>query len=139
WGDAFFKSLIRKAIATGYLRVDMARYGRLVVTPAGRALVDGDGEFLMTEPKAPKSKARKRKPAPELLDDADQELLAKLKGLRRDMARELAKPAYIIFSDATLIDMAQKRPMDRRQMLDVSGVGETKFERFGEAFLEAIN
>ncbi|MGB6318635.1 MAG: DNA helicase RecQ [Litorimonas sp.] len=139
WGDAFFKSLIRQAIATGYLRVDMARYGRLVVTPAGRALVDGDGEFLMTEPKAPKSKARKRKPAPELLDDADQELLAKLKGLRRDMARELAKPAYIIFSDATLIDMAQKRPMDRRQMLDVSGVGETKFERFGEAFLEAIN
>ena len=66
-------------------------------------------------------------------------MLAKLKGLRREMARDLGKPAYIIFSDATLIDMAQKRPMDRRQMLNVSGVGETKFERFGEAFLEAIN
>ena len=63
----------------------------------------------------------------------------KLKGLRREMARDLGKPAYIIFSDATLIDMAQKRPLDRRQMLTVSGVGETKFERFGEAFLEAIN
>ena len=93
----------------------------------------------MTEPKAPKKTARKRRPAPELMDDADQELLAKLKMLRRDMARELGKPAYIIFSDATLIDMAQKRPMDRSQMLGVSGVGETKFERFGESFLEAIN
>ncbi|MGB6231831.1 MAG: DNA helicase RecQ, partial [Litorimonas sp.] len=142
WGDTYFKSLVRQAIATGYLRVDMSRYGRLVTTPASRDLVDGNGQFLMTEPKAPRAKkerSRKRKPAPELLDDADQELLAKLKMLRRDMARDLGKPAYIIFSDATLIDMAQKRPVSRAQMLDVSGVGETKFERFGEAFLEAIN
>jgi len=140
WGDAFFKSLVRQAIATGYLRVDMARYGRIVVTPAGQTLADGEGSFLMTEPKAPKKKqTRKRKVAPELLDQADQDLLVKLKSLRRDMAREMGKPAYIIFSDATLIDMAQKRPLNRLQMLAVSGVGETKFERFGTAFLEAIN
>lgn len=143
WGDAFFKSLVRQAIATGYLSVDMERYGRIVVTPMGQALVAGDGAFLMTEPKAPKDsktpKDRKRKAAPELLGQADQYLLVELKSLRRDMARELGKPAYIIFSDATLIDMAQKRPKTRRQMLGVSGVGETKFERFGKAFLDAIN
>jgi len=140
WGDGFFKSLVRQAIATGYLQVDMQRYGRLVVTDAGRKLVSGQGAFLMTEPKAAKPKReRKRKAAPDLLDQADQELLATLKGLRREMARALGKPAFIIFSDATLIDMAQKRPMDRAQMLSVSGVGETKFERFGEAFLDAIN
>jgi ATP-dependent DNA helicase RecQ len=143
WGDAFFKSLVRQAIATGYLSVDMERYGRIVVTPTGQAFVADGGAFLMTEPKAPKesaaTKARKRKAAPELLGEADQYLLVELKSLRRDMARELGKPAYIIFSDATLIDMAQKRPKNRRQMLGVSGVGETKFERFGEAFLAAIN
>jgi ATP-dependent DNA helicase RecQ len=140
WGDAFFKSLVRQAIATGYLSVDMERYGRIVVNSAGQKLANGDGVFLMTEPKAPKEKkARKRKAAPELLDEADHDLLVKLKSMRRDMARELGKPAYIIFSDATLIDMAQKRPTNRRQMLAVSGVGETKFERFGTAFLEAIN
>jgi ATP-dependent DNA helicase RecQ len=143
WGDAFFKSLVRQAIATGYLSVDMERYGRIVVTPTGQAFVAGDGAFLMTEPKAPKesaaTKTRKRKAAPELLGEADQSLLVALKSLRRDMARELGKPAYIIFSDATLIDMAQKRPKTRRQMLGVSGVGETKFERFGKAFLGAIN
>lgn len=139
WGDTFFKSLIRQAIAVGYLNVDMQRYGRLTLTPQSLSLMNGDGAFLMTEPKAPKKTPRKRKAAPELLDDADQELLVKLKSLRRDMAKELGKPAYIIFSDATLIDMAQKRPMDKRQMLAVSGVGETKFERFGTTFLEAIN
>lgn len=139
WAETFFKSLVRQAIATGYLQVDMARYGRLVITEKGRALATGGGEFLMTQPKVTRTKAKKRKTAPELLDQADQDLLVKLKGLRREMARDLGKPAYIIFSDATLIDMAQKRPLDRRQMLTVSGVGETKFERFGEAFLEAIN
>jgi ATP-dependent DNA helicase RecQ len=121
----------------------MERYGRIVVTPTGQAFVAGDGAFLMTEPRAPKesaaTKTRKRKAAPELLGEADQSLLVALKSLRRDMARELGKPAYIIFSDATLIDMAQKRPKTRRQMLGVSGVGETKFERFGKAFLGAIN
>ncbi len=143
WADKYYKALLRQAVATGYLKVDMQRYGRLVVQPLGQKLIDGDGAFMMTEPKVTKkearAKARKRKPAPELLDDADQELLAKLKGLRREMASALGKPAYIIFNDATLIDMAQKRPMTKAQMLDVSGVGETKFERFGERFLEAIN
>ncbi|GHA81956.1 ATP-dependent DNA helicase RecQ [Algimonas arctica] len=140
WGDPFFKSLVRQAIATGYLSVDMERYGRIVVNAPGQALVAGQGAFLMTEPKAPQtSKTRKRKVAPELMGEADHDLLVTLKSLRRDMAREMGKPAYIIFSDATLIDMAQKRPKNRGQMLGVSGVGETKFERFGTVFLEAIN
>jgi ATP-dependent DNA helicase RecQ len=144
WSDRFFKALVRQAVAGGYLRVNMQAYGRIEVTEKGAAIAKGDGGgFLMTEPVTPKSKAQKssnrRRPAPELLDQADQDLLVKLKTLRRDMARELGKPAYIIFSDATLIDMAQKRPVSRDQMLQVSGVGEVKFERFGSAFLEAIN
>ena len=141
WADKYYKALLRQAVATGYLKVDMQRYGRLVVQPLGHKLIEGEGAFLMTEPKAEAktTRTRKRKPAPELLDDADQELLVKLKMLRREMASQLGKPAYIIFNDATLIDMAQKRPISREQMLNVSGVGETKFERFGEAFLDAIN
>ncbi len=142
WADRFFKSLIRQAVARGLLRVNMQAYGRIEVTEAGSKLAAGEGAFLMTEPKTPKSGARNRssrRTAPELMDQADQDLLVKLKTLRRDMARDLGKPAYIIFSDATLIDMAQKRPISREQMLGVSGVGEVKYERFGQAFLEAIN
>ena len=144
--DRFLKALVRQAVASGYLRVNMQAYGRIEVTPGGQALADGEGAFLMTKPTRPKrerkpreGRAERRRPAPELLDQADQDLLVKLKELRRDMARDLGKPAYIIFSDATLIDMAQKRPMTRAQMLAVAGVGEVKYERFGEVFLEAIN
>ena len=144
--DRFLKGLIRQAVAVGYLKVNMSAYGRIEVQPQGLKLAGGEGAFLMTEPPKPKGKSRdrsemreRRRPAPELLDQADQDLLMRLKQLRREMAQELGKPAYIIFSDATLIDMAQKRPMSREQMLNVSGVGEVKYERFGNAFLEAIN
>ena len=151
YDEHFFKSLVRQAVAAGYLRVNMQAYGRIEVTRLGEQLAEGQGAFLMTKPEPPKRKRSRgersgsntlrarRAPAPELLDQADQDLLARLKQLRREMASELGKPAYIIFSDATLIDMAQKRPMSREQMLNVSGVGEVKYERFGNAFLEAIN
>ena len=72
------------------------------------------------------------------LSDEDQSLLIQLKALRSELARELGKPAFVVFSDATLMDMVAKRPTHRQDMLDVSGVGETKFARFGEAFLGII-
>lgn len=142
WAGTFFKSLVRQANATGYLGIDMQRYGCLFMTEKGQAVLSGREAFHMTEPKAKPAqsdRSSRRKSAPELLDTADQELLVSLKQLRREMARELGKPAFIIFSDATLIDMAQKRPTGRAQMLSVSGVGETKFSRFGEDFLAVIN
>jgi len=55
-----------------------------------------------------------------------------------EFAREIGKPAFVVFSDATLMDMVRKTPTDRSEMLEVSGVGETKFDRYGEAFLDAI-
>jgi len=55
-----------------------------------------------------------------------------------DFAKQLGKPAFVVFSDATLIDMVTKRPTNREEMLDVSGVGPSKYDRFGEAFLAEI-
>lgn len=139
WSGPYLKSLVRQAVAADLIGVDMQRYGRLFLKDVGKAVLSGEQTFMMTEPKAKPAKQARRKPAPELLDQADQDLLTKLKHLRREMAQELGKPAYIIFSDATLIDMVQKRPIGRAQMLGVNGVGETKFERFGASFLDAIN
>jgi len=68
----------------------------------------------------------------------EQSLLAKLKSLRMEFSREIGKPAFVVFSDATLMDMVVKTPTNRDEMLDVSGVGQTKFDRYGEAFLDAI-
>ena len=55
-----------------------------------------------------------------------------------ELAREIGKPAYVVFSDASLLDMVAKVPSNKDEMLGVSGVGETKFERYGEAFLGVI-
>ena len=59
-----------------------------------------------------------------------------LRALRLEIAKENGIPPYVVFSDKTLKEMAEKLPQDKEAMLDVSGVGEVKFERYGEAFLE---
>lgn len=66
------------------------------------------------------------------------ELFEKLRTLRKQIADAIGSPAYIVFSDATLVDMAAKKPITKSQFLEVSGVGLEKFKRFGEAFIKEI-
>jgi ATP-dependent DNA helicase RecQ len=68
----------------------------------------------------------------------NRDLLAALKALRRSIAAELGKPAYIVFGDASLLDMAQKQPVNIYEFRLVNGVGDHKATQFGKAFLEAI-
>lgn len=68
----------------------------------------------------------------------DGDLLVRLKALRKSIARDLKVPAYLVFSDATLADMAARRPTTLRALLSVAGVGERKLERFGEVFLAEL-
>jgi ATP-dependent DNA helicase RecQ len=68
----------------------------------------------------------------------DSALFARLKDLRTTIAREEGKPAYIVFSDATLRDMCRRLPGNEAEFLEVSGVGQTKLERYGEQFLQAL-
>lgn len=69
-------------------------------------------------------------------EDVDSEIFEKLRALRAKIAKEEDKPAYIIFGDKTLKEMAQLLPKSKEEMLHVNGVGEVKFERYGEQFLE---
>jgi ATP-dependent DNA helicase RecQ len=70
--------------------------------------------------------------------EIDQHLFAKLKDLRFRIAAESKVPAFVVFSDATLLDMCRKKPVNKDDMLAVSGVGEVKFKRYGERFLKII-
>lgn len=63
-------------------------------------------------------------------------IFEKLRALRSKIAKENSIPPYVVFSDKTLKEMAEKLPLDKEAMLEISGVGEVKFERYGEAFLE---
>ena len=72
------------------------------------------------------------------MGDADADLLAALKTLRSKLAQTQRVPAYIVFSDRTLVDMATHRPKSSKAMREMHGVGETKLERYGAAFLNVI-
>lgn len=71
-------------------------------------------------------------------DPAAADLFGRLRDLRRRLADERGVPAYVVFSDRTLREMAARRPTTPDALLEVSGVGPAKLERYGEAFLEAL-
>jgi ATP-dependent DNA helicase RecQ len=66
-------------------------------------------------------------------------IFERLRSLRKELADSRGIPAYVVFHDTTLREMAARRPSDRSQMLDVTGVGPVKFERYGDAFLQALH
>lgn len=136
-GKAFLQALIRQAVARGILGMDISRYGALTLSPAAQIIKDGREPFMMRAPVKSTAKAERQARAQKQvnLSGPDKALMASLKALRSDLARTLGKPAFVVFSDATLMDMVAKKPKSRHDMLNVSGVGETKYARFGEAFL----
>ncbi|HLS47726.1 MAG TPA: ATP-dependent DNA helicase RecQ [Gemmatimonadales bacterium] len=95
-------------------------------------------ESLTARAPAPKS-ARSRNRAMDLPPDLDQDLLDRLKRLRRTLADADSVPAYIVFNDRTLIEMAARRPGSPAELLQVSGVGAAKLERYGKEFLAELN
>ncbi|MDD9902258.1 MAG: DNA helicase RecQ [Rhodospirillaceae bacterium] len=135
-----WRSIIRQLVAAGFLKLDIEGYGGLSVTDKGQTLLEGDESFAYREDRAPAKPTRKSRsaaPLPEL-DDADDALLAALKNLRLRLAKERGVPAYVVFSDRSLIDMAQRRPRDAVSFAEVHGVGDAKLRDFGDIFLRAI-
>ena len=137
-----WRSLIRQMVAAGVLRLDVAGYGGIGISDEGRALLRGEGAFLYREDAAPAPAGRSRagpgKGADAPLDDDAAALLGALKALRLELARERGVPAYIVFSDRTLIDMARRRPRTEAEFAAINGVGAAKLERFAAPFLAAI-
>lgn len=133
------QGFIRQAVAGGYLAINVQKYGGLEITARGAALMQGEGEFLYREdaPRPGKAKGTKKK-AGAVVEDADSALLSRLKKLRLSLARARNVPAYVVFPDSTLIDMAAAKPATLGQMAEVSGVGPRKLAEYGPTFLRAI-
>jgi DNA helicase-2/ATP-dependent DNA helicase PcrA len=70
--------------------------------------------------------------------DIDENLLARLKSWRQDQARALKVPVYVVFTDATLVAIAEQRPIDQAGLVSISGIGATKLNRFGAAVLSLV-
>jgi ATP-dependent DNA helicase RecQ len=134
----YWQSLVRQAVAGGQIMINIAKYGGLEITERGRAILKGESPFYFREPgkkparvsrRAARAAASAELPAPDLA------MLAKLKDLRLSLARAQRVPAYVVFPDATLIEMARARPASLDEMRQISGVGPRKLEQFGPQFL----
>ena len=133
-----WRSVARQLIVQGYLRADQGRFGALVLTEQSRPLLKGEVKLRLREDRKLATGKKKRRDSAVTLAPDDQRLFEALRERRKEIARQLDLPPYVIFHDATLREMAEHRPLTEADLLTINGVGEAKLERYGRAFLEII-
>jgi ATP-dependent DNA helicase RecQ len=135
--DGEWRSVIRQLIVRGYLHAEVERFGALVLTPVSRPLLRGDVNLQLRQdvsiPAGPKKRRAMVKP-----DAPAGGLWDALRACRKQLADAQGVPPYVIFHDATLNEMMAIRPRTEGELLGIAGVGKTKLERYGEAFLRVI-
>jgi ATP-dependent DNA helicase RecQ len=131
-------SLIRQLIHRGYLEQDIARYSVLRLTEAARPLLRGEETLELARPRMKTPSRRKAPKAAAGGGRYDETLFAALRALRKSLADAQGVPPYIIFGDATLVEMAREMPVTAAAFLEISGVGQKKLERYGEDFMAII-
>jgi ATP-dependent DNA helicase RecQ len=128
--------LVWQLVHLEFLRRSSGEYPVLHLTESGVALMRGDVEVaLMAPPKRPVRGAAGEEAS---WEGVDRGLFEHLRQLRRAMAVERGVPAFVVFGDASLRDMAARRPSSAEAMLEIKGVGDRKLAEYGAAFLEAI-
>ncbi|MBC8269379.1 MAG: DNA helicase RecQ [Rhodospirillaceae bacterium] len=141
YSKKYWQGFMRQAVAGGYLLINVEKYGRLEITARGQTVMEDNEPFLYKEiSETPlKSSRPSRSKTAQAFSDQDAGVFSEIKALRLKLARKNNVPAFVVFSDATLIDMVAKHPSTREEMLAVSGVGPSKLEKYGDLFLEALS
>ena len=138
-GNAW-RSVFRQLVARGFLSVDHATYGGLHLSEKSRALLKGeesialriDVQEVVLKPE------KKSRSSTQIVADADKALWEALRRCRKSLADENDVPPYVIFHDASLMDMVHYRPLTEQPFLGISGVGQSKLDKYGAAFLDVI-
>jgi ATP-dependent DNA helicase RecQ len=145
-------NFIDQLVDAGDLGRTEGEYPTLFLTSGSRELLSSRREAVLVQPKVNMTRAATRSRTSTArvaargsdatdrpLDNTEEALFQALRALRRDIARELSLPPYMVFSDVTLEDMARRRPATLSEMLAVKGVGQKKLDSFGQRFLELLN
>jgi ATP-dependent DNA helicase RecQ len=139
--DSEWRGVVRQLLAQGLLAVE-GDYGTLALSPGSRAVLGREREVMLRrEPERTKAaRQRTAKPAAAAaeLPAADAAVFEQLRAWRGAMAKEQGVPAYVIFHDATLRQIAADRPQTLAELATVSGVGEAKLARYGQQVLETL-
>ena len=137
-----WRSLLRQLVARGLLSVDVEQYGSLRLTAAARPVLRGEVTVELRRDALPARKPRRDRETRDrvraVLGAGNQELFDALRAHRRALAEQQGVPPYVIFHDASLVEMAERRPGSLDEFAAIPGVGATKLERYGEMFIEII-
>jgi ATP-dependent DNA helicase RecQ len=135
-----WRNVFRQLVALGYARPDHDAYGALCLTETSRPVLKGEQPVYMRSVLPRKAKAAKsrRGAAGVVLPAADAGLLEQLKTWRMEQARVQGVPAFVIFHDRTLAEIAAARPADMDALGGISGIGAKKLERYGESLLTLV-
>ena len=135
-----WQSIIRQLFSAGHINIDIENYGALKILETGNNILFNSlifkrrEEFLLA-----KSNINKNKLELDLILDEDEKLYENLKKIRLILAKKLRLPAYIIFPDKSLIEMAKYKPTNLQDLEKIYGVGKAKLKKFGKQFIKIIN
>jgi len=133
-----WQAVFRQMMGHDLVRPDAERHGALRMTDAALPILRGEAQISLRRDSIRAAGASRRPAVKSMVSEEDAPLLSALKAKRRGLAEAAKVPAYIIFNDRTLIEMAEKRPMTLDAMAGIGGVGAKKLESYGRAFLEVI-
>ena len=133
-----WRSVIRQLVVLGLMTVDSQGYGALQLSEKSRPLLRGEVDLPLRRDLLVAGKTRKPKRKTVDIAVENQGLFDALRECRKELADEGGVPPYVIFHDATLMQMAEEKPNSSESMLEISGVGQTKLDRYGSSFLKVI-
>lgn len=138
-----WRGIFRQLYAAGLIATDTEGHGTWRMTAEARPLLKGEVPFAVRADVFQATAKRKAPPATKValsdLDDASQALFDALRARRRELAEAEDVPAYVVFADRTLIDIAIKKPLDRVAFAAVHGVGQAKLDRYADLFLPIVS
>lgn len=144
FNKAQWQNIFRQLVALNLLKVDVIGHGGLSITEQGGVFLREKQELKLREmskrvAEKESRSGRKSSASSSLQNDADKDLFDNLREARAALAKKANVPAYVIFHDKTLVEIAQAKPQNLDEMLEISGIGQAKLDKYGAAFLNVIH
>ena len=136
----FWQSFLRQLLAFGHLQINFQKFGAIQITESGMNILTKGESFFYKEivERTSTSSPRAQRLVSNSLSESDIQLMNRLKQLRLDIAKQKGFPAYTVFHDSSLRQMAEFKPKSEEEFLRIDGVGSTKFQKYGKLFMEEI-
>ena len=137
----FWQSFIRQLLSSGHIIINIKKFGCLQITKSGLQILKNELHFNYKEIISKPIKVTKNKKEKIIINinNSDLDPLASLKELRLKISKNISVPTFVVFSDASLIEMAKLKPKDKTEFSKINGVGPSKLKKYSDKFLSIIN